>query len=99
MLATCRQRRLVAIARSDVVRDGGIDPLDIRLLQYLQESHDALSSSRIRFDSLFGRSSRQRGTNNRSDVGLGHPIDIPGDLDRRGKLEGRHAGYEKGEGV
>jgi hypothetical protein len=75
------------------------DSLDIRLLQYLQESHDALPSSRIRFGRLFGRSSRQRGTNNGGDVGLGHPIDIPGDLDRRGKLEGRHAGYEKGEGV
>jgi hypothetical protein len=75
------------------------DSLDIRLLQYLQESHDALPSSRIRFGRLFGRSSRQRGTNNRSDVGLGHPIDIPGDLDRRGKLEGRHDRYQEGEGV
>jgi hypothetical protein len=88
MLGTCRQRRSVTIARSDVLRNGGIDSLDIRLLQYLQESHDALPSSRIRFGHIFGRTPRQRGANNGGDIGLGHPIDIPGDLDRRGKSEG-----------
>lgn len=64
------------------------DSLDIRLLQNLQESHDALPSSRIRFGSLFRRPSRQRGANDRGNVGLGHPIDVPGDLDRRGILQG-----------
>jgi hypothetical protein len=64
------------------------DSLDIRLLQYLEESHDALPGSRIRFGRLFGRSSRQRGANDRSDIGLQHPIDVPGDLDRRRKLQG-----------
>jgi hypothetical protein len=64
------------------------DSLDVRLLQYLQESHDALPRSGIRFGRLFGRTPRQRGANNGGDVGLGHPIDIPGDLDRRRKLEG-----------
>lgn len=99
MLGTCRQRRSVAIARSDVVGNGGIDSLDIRLLQYLQESHDALPRSGIRFSRLFRRPSRQRGANNGGDVGLRHPINLPGDLDRRGKLEGRHARYKKGERI
>lgn len=64
------------------------DSLDIRLLQYLQESHDALSGSRIRLGRFLGRTSRQRGAYDRGDIGLGHPIDVPGDLDGRGNLEG-----------